>query len=296
MLHKKLVALILFSFLCSPFANGAKMKEKYYLSIMAIFQNEANYLEEWIDYHLMLGVDHFYLYNHNSEDHFLTVLTPYIKKGIIEYFDFSGPGHPQNEAILDALKRAKMKSKWLGIIDIDEFFLPKQHDNLKDFLKNYEKYAGVSINWQCFGTSHVASIPKGELMIEHLTFKAPSDFSWNRHVKCIVRPEKVTDVVNTHCFIYKKNYFCVRPNKAVQGHSHESDIQTDRIVLNHYWTKDEEFFNTIKVPRCLSLKNWSPETTQSFKPMMNEIQDLTLVDKYVDRLKKFNKHANHSRE
>lgn len=258
---------------------------QYNISIMAIFQNEADYLKEWIDYHLLIGVEHFYLYNHNSTDNHLKILYPYIEKGIVDYRDYSQPGFPQNEAIEDALKKAKGKTKWLAAIDTDEFFLPKKHHNLLEFLSDYESYAGVSVNWQCFGTSYIPDIPPGELMVEHLTFKANPYFSWNSHVKCIVRPERVENVVNAHCFIYKYPYFAVRPDKTRQIHSHDSPIQTDLIVLNHYWTRDEEFFYNVKVPRCQKIKGWSKEFTESCNELMNEVEDRFLVEKYIELLK-----------
>ena len=34
----------------------------YQLSLILIFKDEAPYLQEWLEYHLMLGVQHFYLY------------------------------------------------------------------------------------------------------------------------------------------------------------------------------------------------------------------------------------------
>ena len=44
--------------------------------------NEAAYLEEWISYHLLINVDHFYVYNDESTDNTPEVLAPYIKQGI----------------------------------------------------------------------------------------------------------------------------------------------------------------------------------------------------------------------
>ncbi len=61
---------------------------KHYVSICAIFRDEAPFLEEWIEYHRMIGVEHFYLYNHLSADHYYEVLRPYIQEGIVELKDW----------------------------------------------------------------------------------------------------------------------------------------------------------------------------------------------------------------
>lgn len=59
---------------------------KYYLSIGAIFKNEANIFQEWIDHHLYHGVEHFYLLNDHSTDEYMKILQPYINKGIVSLY------------------------------------------------------------------------------------------------------------------------------------------------------------------------------------------------------------------
>lgn len=65
------------------FFRTREEQKKYYVSICAIFKNEAKYLKEWIDYHLIVGVDHFYLYNNYSDDNYEKVLKPYIQRQLV---------------------------------------------------------------------------------------------------------------------------------------------------------------------------------------------------------------------
>lgn len=44
---------------------------KYYLALVSFFRNEARFLKEWIEFYRMIGVEHFYLYNHLSDDNFM---------------------------------------------------------------------------------------------------------------------------------------------------------------------------------------------------------------------------------
>ena len=60
------------------------------LSICAIFQNEAPYLKEWLDYHLHVVVEHFWLYNNESQDDFRPILQPYIDAGIVDLIESPG--------------------------------------------------------------------------------------------------------------------------------------------------------------------------------------------------------------
>ena len=54
------------------------------LSICAVFRNEAPYLREWIEFHRIVGVEKFFLFNNRSEDDYKSVLTPYIESGLVE--------------------------------------------------------------------------------------------------------------------------------------------------------------------------------------------------------------------
>ncbi|MBD3879586.1 MAG: glycosyltransferase family 2 protein [Quinella sp. 1Q5] len=40
----------------------------YDVVIVSILKNERHYLKKWLDYHLLAGVDHFYLYDNKSAD------------------------------------------------------------------------------------------------------------------------------------------------------------------------------------------------------------------------------------
>ena len=41
------------------FRRKRKDEKKYQVSICAIFKNEAKYLKEWIEFHKIIGVEHF---------------------------------------------------------------------------------------------------------------------------------------------------------------------------------------------------------------------------------------------
>ena len=61
--------------------------KKYNVSICAVFKNEAMYLREWIEFNHLVGVEHFYLYNNNSDDDYVSVLKPYVKNGMVTLLD-----------------------------------------------------------------------------------------------------------------------------------------------------------------------------------------------------------------
>ena len=92
---------------------------KYEVSLCLIFKNEARVLKEWIEYHLLIGVDHFYLYNNFSDDNYLSVLSPYIERDIVTLIDWPIE-FGQMSAYNDCYQKTKQETHWLGYIDADE--------------------------------------------------------------------------------------------------------------------------------------------------------------------------------
>ena len=63
----------LFTFLIiiNKLLKKQKKEYKYTICICGIFRNEGKYLDEWIKFHLLIGVEHFYLYNNNKKRFFI---------------------------------------------------------------------------------------------------------------------------------------------------------------------------------------------------------------------------------
>ncbi len=171
----------------------------------------------------------------------------YIDEGIVELFDWPSPREEdwtpyQEKAYNDCIKISAEKTRWLALIDIDEFIVPVQKSNVKDFLKEFDdipSVGGVKINWQMFGTSWCKKVPADKLMIETLLLKASKKYPSHREVKTICKPHTIS-LYKVHAGRHKKGYHSVSAN----GHSGVSrSVEIDRIQLNHYWTK----MNTISL-------------------------------------------------
>lgn len=270
-----------------------KKKRKYPLAVCAIFRNEANFLKEWIEYHMMIGASHFYLYNNLSEDHYLEVLQPYIDRNVVELFDwpYESEGFPdwnavQCNAYNDALARAKKRVGWLAVIDTDEYIVPVHAKNLVKYLSKFRRYGGLAINWQLFGTSFVERLPKDKLMIECLILKAPEQFEENRFVKSIVNPRKVAFFGDPHCPDYKSDYFAITSDKrrlpgSITG---INEISAKHIRIHHYWARTEDFFWDVKVGRRAKWKEGLDGMLRRLENI-NQVPDWTMM-RFVPKLRK----------
>ncbi len=263
---------------------------RYKLSIASVFQNEADYLKEWIEFHRIVGVEHFYLYNNESSDHYMEVLKPYVDKGIVELIQWPNlwPDRLFFEgcqifAYEDALSRARKESKWLALIDTDEFIFPTQGGSLLKYLdRNYDKFSGVAINWQCYGTSNVILQP-GELMLEKLVLKAPENEFKNTWYKMIVKPKDVTQCASVHFCLFKQGKYAVDTHKDPSIHSHRF-IYTDCLRINHYWFRDYHFLHNIKMPRY-RVWGWPAEALPLTDEMFSVVEDKSIYI-FLPQLKK----------
>ncbi len=287
-----------FAILSIFFSDFLTAHYRHQLSVCAMFKNEAPYLKEWIEFHMLVGVDHFYLYNNLSSDNYKQVLKPYIERGQVELIEWPYKGgqiggkvsnpfnwtHVQIASYNDALKRATHVTKWLAAIDIDEFMLPVKNNNLLAILSDYEEFGGVCINWQLFGTSRINKIPKNKLLIETLLLKATMRNRQNTSVKSIVRPERVVRNWNIHRFKYKPGFFDVLLDKKRFQGKHQSPYVVARgIRINHYWTRDEQYFRRFKLARKTSL--WTKKATMDRYYMLNKVKDLKML-RFASALRK----------
>lgn len=177
---------------------------------MTVFKNEAPYLEEWLAFCLLEGVEHVLLYDNGSTDNPGGVLQPWIDAGFVELFDW--PLHwkngAQTKAFQNALTKLRGRSRWTAFIDIDEYLFSPTGNSVADVLRQYEDHAGVIVNWQCYGTSGHKTRPKG-LTIESYTKRARTTWARNRRVKTIVDPSLAVAPQSAHLFKVQEGHTLV---------------------------------------------------------------------------------------
>ncbi len=125
--------------------------KKYHIAVCQIFKDEASYLREWIEYHVLIGVEHFYLYDNNSSDGYGHVLQPYLDRGIVTLIKWP-KNQAQVEAYEDCIRRFRDESDWIGFLDVDEFVVPVEAHSLKKFLDMFSRTPAVLLYWRFFGS------------------------------------------------------------------------------------------------------------------------------------------------
>ena len=181
----------------------------HYVSVCAIFRNEATYLEEWLDFHVAQGIGHFYLYDNMSTDNPAQVLNNYKKRGLVTQITCEIPYNKgaQRSSYTHCLKHFGHTSRWIAFIDLDEFLFSPQ-GKLSDKLVRYETHPGVVVHWQCYGSAGHQQTPPGAVTANFL-YRAPTDWVRNLRVKSIVNPSRTVGPSSPHFFDYQDDMLAV---------------------------------------------------------------------------------------
>ncbi len=259
-----------------------------YLAAGAIFREEVPWLSEWLEYHLLLGVDHFFLYNNHSRDDFRRVLHPYQKAGWVTLYDLSLPdpfNRWQIKAINHAASLCRGRFKWFAAIDVDEFIVPHHVSTIPELLRPLEMHVAIFLHWQMFGTAGISRLKEGQLSIEHFTRKAQPHYKECQLGKSIVQPDRI---------VRMKVHEPVLPAEVsivlADGLPRRENPVIDIAQINHYWTRDEYYFWNQKVPRArqyaalMKVPQRSKEDWLVHKENFNATEDFS-IHRFLPKLK-----------
>lgn len=212
----------------------------FFLTVVAMVKNEASYLDEWIAYHNVQGVEHFFLYDNNSTDATREVLRRHVAHGLATVMDWPILGG-QTEAFTHAVRLFGPTSEWMAFFDPDEFVVPRHAPDLRTLLEGTDADQ-VVFPWRMFGFSGHTSPPDG-LVTEAYTLAQdiPEGGLPQGLGKPVVRPHAIA-LVNPHVN-GTVHHRTVDPG----GNPMVEEVLIDRPSfehgqLNHYFTKSYSEF------------------------------------------------------
>jgi len=249
----------------------------YNLSIVSIMKNEGPYAKEWIDYHLLAGVEHFYIYDNDSPDNLKEVLQPYINAGIVTYTFFPGEVM-QCAAYNDALKKYRFLSRYIAFIDGDEFIFPQDNKNipevLEDIFSQFPNGSGLAINWHLYGSNFQEKADYSKGVLERFTRRCEKHYGnplnnqgldhGNAYTKTVTNPRAVDFFPDPHYPNYYAGLYRINEEgKPANTLSINYPITDNKICINHYVLKSREEYEK-KIPRGDSYYSKNPRKKENF--------------------------------
>jgi hypothetical protein len=267
-----------------------KGRKKYNLSICSLFTDEAKHSKEWIEYHRLVGVDHFYLYYCGNSEVPKGVLKSFIKSGIVTLIPWNVKTTANKDedtcnwalstqipAYENAIHvRGASDTKWLVCLDMNEYLVPPIADRITDVLERYSEAPGVVLTSDCFDSSKMEAQPEKQLIVENTELISPPKENPNQEVtKTIFRPELCQG-------------FVWPPYRCIFKTGHEATkIPRSELRINRYFYQGQLYLENLKRKfhidnRILSEKEVSDLLKQGY-----EIEDQErAVQRFIPLLRK----------
>lgn len=180
--------------------NSQPLDKPSTIAVCLIVKNEARYLAEWIEYHLLIGVDHIFIYDNNSEDdvpavcrHFADAVTLHRWPLLLDQ---------QRQAYAHFSTHYGAQYDWCAFIDADEFIVYRGEGGLRSYLAEHHDKNGLLMEWRLFGTNGHVRRPDG-FVLENYT--RTHSISPNPYWKTLCRPQRidVDNIETPHNFNYR---------------------------------------------------------------------------------------------
>ena len=220
------------------------------MSLCSLYRDHAEYLREWIEFHRLVGVERFFLYDNESSDDHEQVLAPYVERGIVEVHHWPTPPSVERgvpwaiiDAFNDCLGRHRHETRWLGFIDVDEFLFSPTGRPVTEVLAGLEQFPGVEVSRLEFGPSGHETKPAAPVIESYVlrrSYVSPKK-DWE-HVKSIVDPARTDHAFNAHGFFYTEGHAVNENGERTLDKPPGRRVfpQASRLRINHYITKSEE--------------------------------------------------------
>ena len=210
----------------------------HYLALCCIAKDEDPFLKEWLAYHSLLGVEHFYIYDNMSKIPIATLLEGFADARRVTVRRIEGKAL-QTTAYQHCLEEFGPSCVWLGFIDIDEFICLMPDRDLRVFLSEFEPYGGIGVSWDMFSSAGHISRPSGPV-IKNYTMRLLRR-SDTIHYKTILRPSRATKPLNAHTFQYAPCTMAVTEDHSpIPAESPFAFSRRTRIKLNHYFFRSRQ--------------------------------------------------------
>lgn len=226
------------------------------VAAVCIAKDEDNYLEEWVEYHSLLGIDGMFVYQNDWR------FRPKRKWDALELVEFDGECR-QLAAYSDFLLNRSEPYDYAAFIDADEFIcLNFGCESVKDYLGEFGgrfgNCCGIALNWRLFGDNGLRKVKNGDYSLLNRFTRCESGL--NRHVKMVLNLNEyrrlrktrndVFEFVNPHSIREAYLYPCVLNSsftRRVFGHFNDGeDMSSAKVWINHYFCKTREEFMTNK--------------------------------------------------
>lgn len=192
-----------------PAAPNPRAEEvsRWRVAVAAVVRADGDALLEWVEYHRLLGVGHFFLMSNDctdSGDDSLRDLRPHIEAGVVEvgweYWCTPRSRVDEDEARSRLGRWAANSSAWLAFLAADEFLVVREHSQLVgDVLDAFPGFDAVAAPVRVFGSSGFRSRPNGSVVANYVLHASPRAPLVRALATPVVRPTECLRIAKGQC-------------------------------------------------------------------------------------------------
>ncbi len=200
-----------------------------------IVRNEAPYLYEWVAFHQLQGIEHFYFYEGGSTDSTLAILGEFEAMGVATIN--SSPENTiktQMQCYNHYLDKHKKEACWTAFIDTDEFLFSPKGQLLP--VINELNASAIAVHWMLYGSNGKLVYDPKELVVARFTKR---ENKVHTHVKSICYNEEVIRAGGSpHIFkVEGDDIVNERGEKLSSEYALMQRGSVEKLRINHYHTK-----------------------------------------------------------
>ncbi len=227
-----------------------------FLAFVTRIKHEDLYIAEWLEYHLLVGVEHFFLYDMDGGEVLAGILAPYEDAGVVTHIPWShyeGTRFDRKRTLFRHDKSSlahrhfacnfRKRVCWAQKIDADEFLYPLAGDDVIGPIKAFDRnrIRGIRMPRFNFGDNGHERRPPGFVIESYLHREAtlssqkemangerlsgnhvgrgPHIWSYRLHRRgTLVSPEQVETLRINHYFTKSFEEFQIRQNTTHSRH------------------------------------------------------------------------------
>src|SRR5689334_9038333 len=142
----------------------------YNLVLCAIFKNEAHILDEWLTHYFNRGVEHIYLVNDGSTDEYQKIIDSFPNVTLFHNELTDKKAGRQVNICNEYFSSIFPLSKWVMVLDLDEFMYSPVEKEISSVLDQYSEYSQIRVDWLHFGSN--GHIDQPSSVVEGFTKRA----------------------------------------------------------------------------------------------------------------------------